>query len=232
LCMMTANLEISQEEKAMLNILSLTFKLSYKKTLLLHTRHYLDSGLRGLEDSLRFMPAQLNTAHHSLHRFQDALSELGIVPLNQIVASGKAYLESMEPMKLPKDAPTEIKVAALSLVGNAMRLDNIFDEAEKAFLQKTMHELGLKGEDLKAHTHIMKESSVADLCAILKIWAMAKNNTVSLSAVGYFVLRAISADGVIDEKEDKFKTLFFKELGLDPAQYLRILLRAQLDLVE
>lgn len=231
MCMMTSNLEITLEEKTMLNVLAETFKLTPQDTLLIHTRHYLDSGLKGVEDSLQAMPVQLKSAHHSLHRYQEVLTDLAIVPLADIVATGKKYLENMEAIQLPASAPAEVRVAVLSLVGNSMRLDDVFDDNEKAFLQKTMLDLNLTGQEVKTFPLLMKKATLPELCFIIKKWAIAQKKQAFLPAVAYYVLRAISADGVIDANEDKFKNAFFRELDLEHSIYARMLLRVQLDFV-
>ncbi len=228
LSVVVANLEIDDDEKILLDKIRDTFHIDEQKVIQMHTKYYLDSGLRGALDSLKNIPIT-ESKNGCMHRLQEVLVEADLVPLKEMVPLAIQYLERIETVKLPQEAPTEVRMAVFSLVGNAMRLDNKFDDDEKKFLISVMNEFELSSDDLKSHAKIMKELNLKDLCKIIKSWARKHNQDALLPALVYYVLKAFAADGVIDPEEVAFKDLFFKELGLKAPPYARMLLRVVLE---
>ena len=155
LSVIVANLEVDEEEKELLEEVKKTFKLDHQKIVQMHTKYYLDSGLREALDSLKDIPIT-ESRNGCLHRYQEVLVESELVPVAEMAPIAIQCLERIDTIKLPPETPTDVRMAVF-LGGKCHAIRWIFDEDEKAFLMQTMSEFKLSGKDLKNHPKIMKE---------------------------------------------------------------------------
>ncbi|SME93310.1 TerB family tellurite resistance protein [Pseudobacteriovorax antillogorgiicola] len=220
-----SNLEIDDEEKKLLDSVQKRFKISDEMVNLMYSRLYLDASLKGVESSLiesSNMFGDQNTNFHEFHKLFECFES---VDVKNLIQTSRKFLAEFDPIDIPTIAPKKVKVAIVSLVGNALGLDGVLDSEEKKLLASLMQKLEITGQDLKTYPELMKGCSINQLCRALDKWFISKNLQKHLPAVAFYVLQAIGSDGVIDEKEEVFKNSLFKELGLHSSQYARMMLR-------
>ncbi len=204
-------------------------RLEPEELLLLHTRSYLNLGLKRMEAAPGLGVRFLEVLNQDLEAWESLHESLGDVSRMEMLQTAKDLFERWEPLSVPAHASPKVRVAFFSLVGNALRRNPSFGEREQDFLRQLTHDLHLNNEQFAAFPFLMKQARLSELVEILRGWSDEQKTASCLPAVAHTVVRAMSSDGKIDAQEEKYRQALFRLLELSDERYARLLLRIQLD---